>query len=78
MRDLNPLIKTSSSHRVVTGDDSEMFVNVCRDIPPGVYHILSLQDKAKQNIPSENLYNARIFLHKISTFIHNVCLHKSV
>lgn len=35
MRDLNPLIKTSSSHRVVTGADSEMFINVCRDIPPG-------------------------------------------
>jgi len=37
MRDLNLLIKTSSSHRVVTGDDSEMFINVCRDIPQGMY-----------------------------------------
>ena len=35
MRDLNPLIKASSFYRVVTGDDSEMFINVCRDIPPG-------------------------------------------
>jgi len=38
MRDLNPLIKTRSFHQVVTGDDSEMFINVCRDIPQGVYY----------------------------------------
>jgi len=36
LRDLNPLIKTNSSYRVVTGDDSEMFINVCRDIPSGM------------------------------------------
>lgn len=42
MRDLNPLIKTSSSHRVVTGDDSKMFINVCRDIPQGVYFNFSV------------------------------------
>jgi len=44
MRDLNPLIKTSSSHRVITGftgNDSEMFINVCRDIPQGVYLALA-------------------------------------
>jgi len=35
MRDLSPLIKTNSFYRVVTGDDSEMFINVCRDIPSG-------------------------------------------
>ena len=44
MRDLNPLIKSSSSHRVVTGDDSEMFINVCRDIPQGVYFSSSMID----------------------------------
>jgi len=36
MRDLNPLITTSSSYSVVTGDDSQMFVSVCRNIPSGV------------------------------------------
>ena len=42
MRDLSPLIKTSSSHRVVTGDDSEMFINVCRDITSGLYSTFSI------------------------------------
>jgi len=42
MRDLNPLIKTSSSYRVVTGDDSEMFINVCRDIQSGVNLVSAL------------------------------------
>jgi len=41
MRDLNPLIKTSSPYRVVTGDDSEMFINVCRDISPGAYFCMT-------------------------------------
>jgi len=40
MIDLSRLIKTSSSHQVVTGDDSEMFINVCRDIPPGAYFMI--------------------------------------
>jgi len=35
MHDLSPLIKTSSSYGVVTGNDADMFINVCRDIPSG-------------------------------------------
>ena len=33
--DLSPLIRSSGGYRVETMDDSEFFINVCRDIKPG-------------------------------------------
>ena len=33
--DLSPLMKNTNAYRVETMDDSEFFINVCRDIIPG-------------------------------------------
>lgn len=33
--DLSPLIKSKGAYRVETMDDSDFFINVCRDITPG-------------------------------------------